>query len=200
MADNLGLGNNPFLGQGNPYLQTNINNTMGDMTRGYNMMTKPNTESAMVGSGSFGNSGLQQMQQKQQSDFTDSMGKTAAGMRQNDYNNQQSMYQWDKGFNQAGDQWNLGFNRSLYNDAVGQNQQNFQNYNSLLNTGAAMNQNDMTNANNVQNTALNYFNNFSGTANGMANGFGGSTNTTSMPGSPLMGALGGWQLGSQFGK
>ena len=189
MADNLGFGGNPFLGQDNPYLQKNIDNTLGDMTRNYNMMTKPNTESAMVGSGSFGNSGLMQMQQKQQQDLTDSMGKTAAGMRSNDYQNQQNMYQWDQ-----------GFNRNLYNDAVGQNQQNFNNYTNLLGVAGNMNNTDLTNANNAQNTALNYFNNFSNSANGMANGFAGTTNTTNMPGNPMLGALGGWQLGSQFGK
>ena len=189
MADNLGFGNNPFLGQDNPYLTKNIDNTLGDMTRNYNMMTKPNTESAMVGSGSFGNSGLLQMQQKQQSDLADSMGKTAAGMRSNDYQNQQNMYQWDQ-----------GFNRNLYNDAVGQNQQNFNNYTNLLGVAGNMNNTDMTNANNAQNTALNYFNNFSNSANGMANGFAGTTNTTNMPGNPMLGALGGWQLGSQLGK
>ena len=189
MADNLGFGGNPFLGQDNPYLQKNIDNTLGDMTRNYNMTVKPNTESAMVGSGSFGNSGLQQMQQNQQQNLTDSMGKTAAGMRMNDYQNQQNMYQWDQ-----------GFNRNLYNDAVGQNQQNFNNYTNLLGVAGNMNNTDMTNANNAQNTALNYFNNFSSGANSLARGLPSTTTSSPTQSNGLLGALGGWQLGSKLGS
>ena len=115
------------------------------------------------------------------------MGKTAAGMRMNDYGNQQNMYQWDQ-----------GFNRNLYNDAVGQNQQNFNNYTNLLGVAGNMNNTDLTNANNAQNTALNYFNNFSSGANIIANQFAGGTTSVPTRSDPLMGALGGWQFGSQF--
>lgn len=83
---------NPFMGQSNPYLQSSIDSTLGDMTRNYNNVVKPQTESAMVGSGSFGNSGLQQMQQEQQRSLQDNMGKTASNMRFADYQNQSDMY------------------------------------------------------------------------------------------------------------
>lgn len=193
MADaNLGMGwtgGNPFLGTSNPYLQQNIDSTMGDMAKGYNMTTKPNTESAMVGSGSFGNSGLQQQQNYQQSQLNDSMGKTAAGMRLNDYNQQQNMYQWDQ-----------GYNRNLFNDANQQNHQNLVDTMGLLGQANQFNQQDIANTTNVQNTPMNYAQQFSNMANSVANGFSGTSQTTNMPGSPLTGALGGWQLGSAYGK
>jgi len=179
--------NNPFLGSNNPYLQSNIDATMGDMTRNYNLMVKPNTESAMAQSGSFGNSGLEQMQQNQQQNLMDSMGKTAAGMRMQDYNNQQNMYQWDQ-----------GFNRSLYNDSYDQNMGNAQLARGLLNDANGWNQQDINNSSNIQNTPLQYLSNFTNIANGI--GGQGASSTTQMPGNPMLGALGGWSLGSALGK
>lgn len=87
-----GFQSNPFLQQSNPYLQSSIDSALGDMTRNYNMAVKPQTEAAMVNSGSFGNSGLQQMQQEQQRQLADSMGKTASNMRFADYQQQANLY------------------------------------------------------------------------------------------------------------
>ena len=182
-------GGNPFLGTSNPYLQQNIDNTMGDMSKNYNMLQKPNTESAMVGSGSFGNSGLMQMQEKQMQDQYDSMGKQAGAMRMQDYGQQQNMYQWDQ-----------GYNRSLYNDSVDHNNQNLQNVMGLVQQQNQFNQQDIANGTNVQNTPLNYQQTFSNMASGIGNGFASNSTTTQMPGNPLVGGLGGWALGSQIGS
>jgi hypothetical protein len=195
MANNLGFGNgswtanNPFLGQDNPYLQQNIDATLGDMTRNYNTMVKPNTESSMVASGSFGNSGLQQMQQNQQYDLNSAMGKTAAGMRMQDYGNQQNMYQWDQ-----------GFNRSLYNDAYDQNMGNLNATVGLLNNMQNWNTQDINNATTLQNMPLNYWQQFTNAANAVGQGYGTTSQNTNMPGNPLLGALGGWSLGTSIGK
>ena len=56
----------------------------------YNMGEKPQMEAAMVGSGSFGNSGLEQMQQKSQSDLQDNLGNVATQMYGNAYNTNQA--------------------------------------------------------------------------------------------------------------
>lgn len=53
-------------------------------------------------------------------------------------------------------------------------------------------------ATNIQNQPLNYYNQFANTANSFA-GQGGVTNQ-SMPGNPVMGAMGGYYLGSQIGR
>ena len=66
MAGESWTGGNPFLGTNNPYLQGQIDSTLGDITRNYNLAVKPQTETAMANSGSFGNSGLMQLQGEQQ--------------------------------------------------------------------------------------------------------------------------------------
>ena len=78
------FGSNPFLGTNNPYLQQNIDNTMGDITRNYNLAVKPQTESSMVNSGSFGNSGLQQLQGEQQRQLGQTLANTSNNMRMQD--------------------------------------------------------------------------------------------------------------------
>ena len=52
----------------------------------------------------------------------------------------------------------------------------------------------------IQNTPINYYNQFSDKANSLGQGYGTSAQTTQMQGNPLLGALGGAQLGQQFAK
>jgi hypothetical protein len=75
---------NPYAGS-NPYLSQQIDQAQGDVIRNYNNVAKPQTEASMVRSGSFGNSGLLQMQQQQQSDLQRNLGDISSGMRFNDY-------------------------------------------------------------------------------------------------------------------
>jgi hypothetical protein len=176
---------NPYLGQNNPYLQSNIDKAQGDLVRSYNNTTQPAYNSAMVKSGSFGNSGVQQMNENAQRNLQDNLGNVSNSMRMQDYNNQQDMYRWDQ-----------GFNRSLYNDAYSQNMNNLTTGVGLLGTLAGYNANDLTNANNIQNTPLNYWSNFANQANGFGQGYGTATSTMGTSSNPLMGALGGAQLGN----
>jgi len=180
MADS----SNPYLGQQNPYLQQNIDNTLGDMTRQYNLTTQPAYNSAMVKSGSFGNAGVQQMNDNSNYMQQKALGATDAAMRMQDYNNQQGMYRWDN-----------EFNRNLYNDAYSQNMNNLTTGVGLLGTLAGYNANDLSNANAIQNTPLNYWSQFSNAANGMGQGYGTTTSNIGSSSSPLTSALGGAQLG-----
>lgn len=70
----------------NPYLQSTVDAAQGDLIRNYNMIAKPATESAMANSGSFGNSGLLQMQQAQQSDLERNLGRISTDLRGSAYN------------------------------------------------------------------------------------------------------------------
>lgn len=178
---------NPFLGSNNPYLQQNIDRAQSDLTRQYNLTTQPAYNSAMVRSGSFGNEGVQQMNDNAQRGLQTSLGNVDSSMRMQDYNQQQNMYQWDQ-----------GFNRSLYNDAYGQNMNNLTTGIGLLGTLAGYNSNDLTNANTIQNTPFNYWQQFSNAANGLGQGYG--TQTTSMGSSsnPALTAMGGAALGSRL--
>lgn len=167
-------------GASNPYLDQSITDALGDTTRAYNMTTAPAYTSAMVRSGSFGNSGVQQMQDESQRQLQTSLGRQANDMRSNNY------------------QFDQNFDRGVYNDTFNQNQTNYQNGIGAI---GALNQSNTENlgfGTQQQNAPMNYYQGFAGTA-GQLGGMGGSaTGGTSANGSPLMGALGGAQLGSQF--
>jgi hypothetical protein len=175
---------NPYLAKENPYLQQTIDKAQGDLVRNYNLTTQPAYNSAMVKSGSFGNAGVQQMNENAQKNLQGSLGNISDSMRMQDYNGQQSMYRWDN-----------EFNRNLYNDAYSQNMNNLTTGVGLLGTLAGYNSNDLTNANNIQNTPLNYWSQFSNAANGMGQGYGTTTSNMGSSSSPLTSALGGAQLG-----
>lgn len=190
---------NPYLGRDNPFLTDKINAAQGDLVRNYNLTTQPAYNTAMVKSGSFGNAGVQQMNENAQRNLQQSLGDISTNMRGQDYQNQQQLYMNDRAQNIANYQWDQNFNRQLFNDAYGQNMGNLQMGVGLLGTMAGYNANDLTNGTNIQNTPLNYWSQFSNAANSIANGFGTSTSTTPGGGSnPLMAGLGGAQLGSSL--
>lgn len=76
--------------QQNPYLDQQVANAQKSVVDSYNLTTKPQMESAMVGSGSFGNSGLQQMQQQSQNQLQQNLGNVATEMYGNAYNTNQA--------------------------------------------------------------------------------------------------------------
>jgi hypothetical protein len=197
---------NPFIGAGNPYLQQNIDQAQGDVVRNYNMTTQPAYNTAMVKSGSFGNEGVQQMNENSQKNLQGTLGNISSQMRGADYQNQQNLYMQQQAQdsnnylnNRAQDignyQWDQGFNRNLYNDAYSQNMNNLTTGVGLLGTLSGYNANDLTNANSIQNTPLNYWSNFANQANGFGQGYGSTTGTVGTSSSPVMSALGGAQLG-----
>ena len=83
-------GTNQYAGQ-NQYLDQSIGYAMDDMSRGYNQSVRPGQLQAQAASGSFGNSGLQEMQLEQERQLAQEMGRTAGGMRFNDYATQQGL-------------------------------------------------------------------------------------------------------------
>lgn len=72
-------------GQSNPYLDQAVNRAQSSVVDQFNNMVKPQTESAMVNSGSFGNSGLQQTLQNQQIAAGKQLGDIASQMYGQDY-------------------------------------------------------------------------------------------------------------------
>lgn len=67
-------------GQDNPYLDSMVGRAQRSVVDQFNNMVKPQTEAAMVGSGSFGNSGYQQLMQNQQKAAAQQMGDIASQM------------------------------------------------------------------------------------------------------------------------
>lgn len=76
--------------QSNPYLDQQVANAQKSIVDSYNLTTKPQMESSMVGSGSFGNSGLQQMQGQQQNQLQQNLGNVATQMYGDAYNTNQA--------------------------------------------------------------------------------------------------------------
>src|SRR5882672_7989606 len=127
-AANLGMGDNPFLGQSNPYLQDNIDAASADVVKNYNLSTQPAFNTAMAKSGSSGNEGVAQMNAASQDQLQKNLASLSNAQRSADYQQQQGMYQWQqdantkkdqwqKQFDTQNQQWNLGFDRGVYNDS-----------------------------------------------------------------------------------
>lgn len=178
---------NPFLMKENPYLQRAIDSAQSDVVRNYNLVTQPAYNTAQAKSGSFGNEGIQQMNENAQKNMQGSLADISTGMRFNDYNNQQGMYRWDQ-----------AFNRDVFNDAVGQNQSNMQLGMGLLGTLNNFNAQDLANATTIKNTPLNYQTQFVNQANATGGMGQTATSTQGTSSSPMTAALGGAQLGSSF--
>lgn len=205
---NLGMGANPFLGSGgSPYLQSMIDQSSQDVVQNYNLTQQPAFNAAMVNSGSFGNEGVNQMNQQAQNMLQKNLGQLSTGMRQQDYTNQQNQYQWQQGllnqqnqfqqnFGENQREFNLGFGRSTFNDAYSQNMNNLTTGMGLLGNMYGYTGSDITNAGAMQNTPMDYWTKFSNAANSLGQGYGTDTSVRGTTSNPLMGALGGAQLGS----
>jgi hypothetical protein len=113
---------NPYAGANNPYLSSAIDLAQGDVTRNWNNVQKPQWDSAMGASGSFGNSGVMLANQQAQSDMQRNMGGISSSMRMQDYTQQQQLGESAANRNMAAQQFNSGLGES----AAGRNQQNSQ--------------------------------------------------------------------------
>lgn len=67
-------------GQTNPYLDSLVSKAQGSVADNFNTMVKPQTETAMARSGSFGNAGLTETMQNQQKAAGTQMADIATGM------------------------------------------------------------------------------------------------------------------------
>jgi hypothetical protein len=128
-AANLGMGDNPFLGQANPYLQQNIDAASADMVNNYNLTTQPAFNKAMVDSGSFGNAGVAQMNADAQSTLQKNLGNLSNSARMQDYNQQMQEYNWQRGYDTQKDQWQqqFGEGQRQYNQNFDESKRQWQN-------------------------------------------------------------------------
>jgi hypothetical protein len=94
MGQTTSVGTNPYAGS-NPYLEQNIQNTMGDMARTYNQQVAPTMAATAYKSGSFGNTGRQEMEDESRNQLQQNLGRTSANMRMQDYGMQQGLAESD---------------------------------------------------------------------------------------------------------
>lgn len=196
-------GGQPSAGYGsNPYLTQSISDALGDTVNAYNKVVAPGFTSANVGSGSFGNSGIREAQADSLQSLQTTLARQANDMRSGQYQFDRNMgqrgYEFDRSLGQRGYEFDQSMDRSIYNDTFAQNQQGFANAMALLGMQNQFGQQALGYGNTIQDTPLNYYNQFTNTANSIGQGFS-SASTSGSGGSPLMGALGGAQLGGLFG-
>ena len=75
----------------NPYLQQNIDSAQGDLVRQWNNVAKPQWDTSMQQSGSFGNAGVAQAQSMGQEGLQRQLGNVSSTMRMQDYTQQQQL-------------------------------------------------------------------------------------------------------------
>lgn len=114
---------NPLLGLNNPALQAAIDSAQGDVMRNFNLTTAPMREAQAHQSGSFGNSGVEQMRSEDNRNLARELGNVSTQMRMADYNTQAGLGEGEAGrslglntFNagaaNAGSQFNSGLSSS----------------------------------------------------------------------------------------
>ena len=177
----------------NPYLQQMGDMMAGTMTNNWQRQVQPQIASGAMATGGYGGSRQGAVEANSANDLNNGIGSALASLYGNGYN---TGLQYDLGLknNQLG---YANLDRNISND---NNNWQLQGANFGLGIYDRLQQGNQIGVNagtNMQNTPMNYWNNFSNGANSIGQGYGTSTGTQNMPGSPVMGALGGAQLGSQ---
>ena len=177
----------------NPYLQQMGDMMAGTMTNNWQRQVQPQIASGAMAAGGYGGSRQGVVEANSANDLNNGIGSALAILYGNGYN---TGLQYDLGLknNQLG---YANLDRNISND---NNNWQLQGANFGLGIYDRLQQGNQIGVNagtNMQNTPMNYWNNFSNGANSIGQGYGTSTGTQNMPGSPVMGALGGAQLGSQ---
>lgn len=225
---NVGTGDNSYVGgssgggsggsyyqQGtNPYLQQQADALTKDMTNNFNTRVLPGIGSQAMAAGGFGGSRQGVIEANANNDLQSQIASGLAGLRGNGFS---TALQYDLGrrnndlgFYNASNSYDLGrgnlglgyagLDRQINNDNNSWALQGAQLGNNTWNQLMGNNQTGLTAGTNIQNTPLNYLNNFGNLINGIGSGFGTTTGTGSTQGNPLLGAMGGMQLGGQIGN
>ena len=125
-------GQNAYAGE-NKYLQGMIDKSAGDMTRAFNQGVVPQLDRMAQQSGSFGNSGVQQMQNEAYRNLGENIGNVSNQMRFQDYTTQQGLAESALNRGQQNNQFNAGLSANdLSRNMAGGFQQNAQNNNYLM--------------------------------------------------------------------
>lgn len=178
----------------NPHLAQMGNTMVGQMTDNFARRVMPSIASGAMAAGNLGGSRQGVIEANAMNDLNQQIGGALSNLYGNGFN---TGLQYDLGLknNQLG---YANLDRNIYND---NNNWQLQGANFGLGIYDRLQQGNQIGLNagtNMQNTPMNYWSQFSNGANSIGQGYGTSTGSQNMPGNPLMGAMGGAQLGSQF--
>lgn len=192
------LGNVQAMGGGfqqNPYLPQMFDAVTNQVTTNFNRNVMPRVQSQMAAGGGYGGSRQGVIEANAMRDMNETLANSLAGLAGNAYG---QGLNYDLGLRGN----DLGYANLDANIA----QNNFNNQLTGANFGLGLydrlqmgNQAGIGAGTNIQNTPLNYWNQFGNQYNAIGQGFA-SQSTSGGGGNPIAGALGGWQLGSQFAK
>jgi hypothetical protein len=209
-----GGGGSNYMAQTNPYLQQQMDAVTKTMTGNFNRNVLPSISSQAMAAGGFGGSRQGVIEANASNDFNQQLGGALAGLGNSAFG-QQLQYDLgrrnnDLGYYNAANSYDLGrgnlglgyanLDRGINND---NNQWALQGANLANNTWNQLNNNNQTGINagtNIQNTPMDYLNGFTNLVNGVGRGYSTSTESTNTNGNPLLGAIGGMDLGSRIGN
>lgn len=187
----------------NPYLSQLGDMLASTMTSNFNRNQLPALGSQFAAAGGYGGSRQGVIEANALNDLNAQIGNALTGLYGNGFN---TSLNYDLGLrnNQLGfGNLGLGYanlDRMINNDNIANQMQGV---NLGLNVWDRLNANNQTGinaGNTIQNTPLNYWQQFGQQANSIGQGYGTQTSSGSTQGNPMLGALGGAQLGSQIGN
>lgn len=79
-----------YLGQGNPYLQGQVDAAQGDLARNFNLVNKPGWDTRMAKAGGY-NSGVAEVASNDYGNLANAMGRVGSDLRFNAYNSERQL-------------------------------------------------------------------------------------------------------------
>lgn len=175
----------------NPYLSQMGDAIVGQMTTNFNRNVIPRIGSQVAASGGYGGSRQGVIEANAVNDLNTGIGNSLASLYGQGYN---TALNYDLGLrgNELG---YANLDRSINNDNLNWQMQGANFGLGVYDRMQQSNNLGLGAGSQIQNTPMNYWQNFSNQANSIGQGYGTQTNQTG--GNPLMGAIGGAQLGNQ---
>lgn len=178
----------------NPYLQQMGDMMAGTMTNNWQRGVQPQIASGAMAAGGYGGSRHGVAEANSANDLNQGIGSALSSLYGNGYN---TGLQYDLGTQNVG----LGYanlDRNINNDNLNWQMQGANFGLGIYDRMQQANNLGLQTGSQIQNTPLTYWNQFSQGANSIGQGY--DTSTSTSGGNPLMGAIGGAQLGGQIGN
>lgn len=194
----------------NPYLQQQGDQMTQQMTQNLQRNVLPRIGSQALAAGGYGGSRQGVIESNAMSDMNSALASGLTNLYSSGYGqnlqydlgrrgNDLGYYSATNQNNQAMGNLGLGYaglDRQIANDNMSWQQQGYNNNMGLWNQQMGNNQVGINAGTNIQNTPMNYWSQFGNQYNSIGQGYGTQTQSGG-GGNPLMGAMGGAQLGSQ---
>lgn len=184
-----------FGGQ-NPYLQPMMDSITNQVTTNFNRNVMPQISSQMMATGGYGGSRQGVIEANAMRDMNQGLANSLANLGLQDFN---AMRGYDLGL-RGNDLGFAGLDAQIAQNNFNNNLTGAQFGLSIFDRLMGNNQTGINAGTNVQNTPMNYWSQFGNQFNSIGQGYGATTGSTSQQGNPIMGALGGAQIGSRIGN